>query len=258
MADIVDVRDSAAPADDFLSDLNAAPSDEYGSPDVAPADDEYGAPSEPFTEADVVTGYEAPVFNDYSAASAGDEYGSPGDIFTGVESVADYENVPVYNPIDTNSVETNTEVFEYEYEEEPLTSYISVNSLLEEEQSYGSPGENTLQNVPVEEAEYVSDVSDDDSGDDYDSYDDYEEELPSYIIPAADAYQASPSISVEYASPRDQQGLVIDLTENYDDDDDDDYETAVYGQRLTGISSSHSSHNILSSLRHHRLLRSRL
>jgi len=172
---------------------------------------------------------------------------------------ADYENVPVYNPIDTNSVETNTEVFEYEYEEEPLTSYISVNSLLEEEQSYGSPGENTLQNVPVEEAEYVSDVSDDDSGDDYDSYDDYEEELPSYIIPAADAYQASPSISVEYASPRDQQGLVIDLTENYDDDDDDDdYETAVYGQRLTGISSSHSSHNILSSLRHHRLLRSRL
>ena len=53
VADIVDVRDSAAPADDFISDLNAAPSDEYGSPDVAPAaDDEYGAPSEPFTEAD--------------------------------------------------------------------------------------------------------------------------------------------------------------------------------------------------------------
>ena len=256
---VVDVKSTAdeygaPPSTDFNSDFSADPSNDYSVPssgfDAAPADNEYGAPSESFTDNDVVTGYAAPAVQETFEEPA-DEYGAPtsGDIFTGLESVADYDNVPVYNPIDTNSIESGLGVPEYEYEDEPLTSYIDVNLPSQPaSDSYGSPGENTQGSVPVA-ADTVYDILDagyDDSAPQYDSYDDYEEELPSYLVPSGgDAYQAAPSISVEYASPRDtsaDQSLVIDLTDaSYEDYE----ETPVYGQRIGPSSRSYS--NILLS-----------
>ena len=118
--------------------------------------------------------------------------------------------------------------------DEPLSSYISINTINSQDDSYGSPREN----IPSSDSYGSPDPVVEEVYDEYDSYDD---ELPSYLIP--ETYEASPSVSVEYASPRDES-VVIDLTNN---SDYPDYETPVYGQRLGA--SSRSSYSLLSHLR---------
>ena len=127
---------------------------------------------------------------------------------------ASEEYVPVYNTIDTNSLESG-----YAAPVEPANSYST------------SVVEDTPLNIEYE-YENSEDIDSYISSYEYSDDDVYsnEEDLPSYF-PSEDSYQAAPSISIEYASPRDdlsQSGLVIDLTSNTEIED----ETAQYGQRL--------------------------
>jgi len=183
-----------------------------------------------------------------------DLYGAPvSDIFTGTQAdsldsqLDNFDVAPVYNTIDTNSLESG------------LAPDVFTPSVLEEtevQDSYGSPVEDAA--VPAPES-YLpsSEYNDYDEAPSYDIYSnqDYLEDLPSYVIPSGDSYQAAPSISIEYASPRDelrrndvesqQAGLVIDLTAQTEPG-----EVPQFGQRLG--SQSESSELLAKSHRHRR------
>ena len=132
--------------------------------------------------------------------------------------------MPVYSPLDTNSLEaglgaSSAEYSDYLDSDQPLTSYTSLGTEYE-------AGE---------------------GGEDYSDYAEYEQELPSYLVPADSSYQAAPSIAVEYASPRDtrgaaaaeeeEEGLVIDLTRA--GGEQEAATSAVYGQRILSLARRH-------------------
>ena len=271
--------DFAIPSGDFnaaSNDYSSVPNEDYGAPTNTGVSDEYGAP--PNTDYTIPGGdpnissndYNTPT-EDYGVPNVSNEYGAPtGEIFTGVESdvvETNYDEVPVYKPIDTNSIESGLGVPEYDdyIDDEPLTSYISVSSLGD---SYGGPRENVQDVVILKDDRNPLDEVYEDNESVY-AYDNYEDELPTYIIPSSDTYNYQDGPSIEYASPRDfndiesapvaasEDSLVIDLTSNKDNLNID-YDTEVgdispvYGQRLGASSKSHSSHNLLSQIRRHR------
>ena len=244
------------------------------------SDNSYSAPSNEFSSGDAVTGstnvrsddYGSPstTGSDYSApsVSAGEVYGSPSITDNGGDNVgfadfldltssldADYSDVPVYNPLDTNSLESGLgqpQFLDDFVEDAPLSSYVEVSSLDD------SGSLETFQTVPDTGYSAPDTVLDE-------VYDDGDE-VPSYLIPR-DIHQAS--ISVQFASPRDTRGidleteaaraaraafgqsLVIDLTSE-DLDQELDYPSPVYGQRLGRSSSSLLSRLRAARRRHHR------
>ena len=134
--------------------------------------------------------------------------------------------MPVYSPLDTNSLEaglgaSSAEYSDYLDSDQPLTSYTSLGT-------------------EYEAAE---------GGEEYSDYAEYEQELPSYLVPADSSYQAAPSIAVEYASPRDTRGaaaeeeaeggLVIDLTSARGEQGAATSTSAVYGQRILSLARRH-------------------
>ena len=198
-------------------------------------------------------------FSDYEESpapvteQASDLYGAPvSDIFTGtepqvvlVESADNLEAAAVYNTIDTNSLESGfaPDVFTPSVQEEtPVPD------------SYGSPVVEEAA-VPAPDSylpSYENNEYDEVPSYDFYSNQDYLEDLPSYVIPSGDSFQAAPSISIEYASPRDElrrndvePSLVIDLTP-----DTQLGEAPQFGQRLG--SQSKSSHLLAKSRRHRR------
>jgi len=230
------------------------------------SDNSFSAPGNEFS-ADGLTGNTNVPSDDYGSpsttvtGSAGDGYGAPSvaDNFPSLE--ADYTDVPVYDPLDTNSLEAGLgqpQFLDSYAEDAPLSSYVEVSSL---DDGFSS----SLDSFdPVPDTGYsapdpvLDEVYDDSLGD----------EVPSYLIPQ-DIYQASPSISVQFASPRDtrnidleteaaeavkaafEQSLVIDLTsEDYPDP------APVYGARL-GRSSHGSASSVLSRLSQLRAIRRR-
>ena len=194
-------------------------------------------------------------FSDYEETPAPDLYGAPvSDIFTGtdsqvvlVESADNFEAAPVYNTIDTNSLESG-------FAPDILTPASPEGTQLPAVEEAAVPAPDSY--LPSYE------YNDYDEAPSYDIYSnqDYLQDLPSYVIPSGDSYQAAPSISIEYASPRDElrrndvesqqtareeTSLVIDLTADTEPGD-----VPLYGQRLG--SQSQSSHLLAKSHRHRR------
>lgn len=193
--------------------------------------DDYGSPS--------TTGSD---YNSPSVSSASDGYGAPSD------------NFPPLEPLDTNSLESGLgqpQFLESYAEDAPLSSYVEVSSL----NDGFSSSRDTFDTVPDTGYTAPDPVLDE-------VYDDIGDEVPSYLIPQ-DIYQASPSISVQFASPRDtrnidleteaveavkaafDQSLVIDLTSEADRE-------ARYGERL-----GRSAQSVLSQLSQLRAIRQR-
>ena len=140
----------------------------------------------------------------------------------------------MYDPLDTNSLEAGLgqpQFLDSNAEDAPLSSYVEVSSL---DDNFSSSLD-TFDPVPDTGYSAPDTVFDE-------VYDD--SEVPSYLIPQ-DIYQASPSISVQFASPRDTRdidletgaaeaarsafdpSLVIDLTSSESD--------PVYGERLGSV-----------------------
>lgn len=192
-----------------------ASGDEFSGNTNVPSDD-YGSPS--------TTDYSGP-----PSAGASGGYGAPS-----VPEDSFPADVPVYDPLDTNSLEAGLgqpQFLDSYGEDAPLSSYVEVSSL---DDSFSSSLD-TFDPVPDTGYSAPDTVFDE-------VYDDGDSEVPSYLIPR-DIYQASPSISVQFASPRDTRNidletgaaeaarsafdpsLVIDLTSS----------DPVYGERLGSV-----------------------